>query len=72
MLSPFDIEHMLLAKQMEADGQARRARQLAEISNVRPPRQSLRGATACMFVHLGLKLDREAVLDRASLAWDRT
>jgi hypothetical protein len=70
MLSPFDLEQLLVTQKIEAAGRARRVRQLAELDETKPKNRSLRGITARTFVRLGLKLDPHAALDFAALAWE--
>ena len=63
MMSPFDIEHFAWTNQLEANRSAEKARQLAELESLKPASQSLRGATARMFVTVGLKLDPGLALE---------
>ena len=63
MLSPFEIEHLAWTNRFEANRSAEKARQLAEFKSLKPAPQSLRGATARMFVSVGLKLDPGLALE---------
>jgi len=63
MMSPFDIEHFAWTNRLEAKRAAEKARQLAEFESLKPASQSLRGATARMFVTVGLKLDPGLALE---------